>query len=93
MTSDAAARVLAQVGIYRNADPITEPTLTFEDVPLLTLTEPELHDLIYAAASQVHQAAGVPKAKAQEIAARIGDRASVIAMASDYRHEGPDPRA
>lgn len=93
MTSDAAARVLAQVGIYRNAEPIAEPTLTFEDVPLITLTEPELHDLIYGATSQILQAKGYPKAKAHEIGARIADRASVIAMASDARHEGPDPRA
>lgn len=91
--SPAAARALAMVGIYREDDLVTEPTLPMPDVTQFTLTENELHDLIYAAASTQLRQHTMPISTAQKYAAEIANRGCAHALGSDYRHEGPDPRA
>lgn len=94
MTSAAAARVLAQVGIFRTDETPTEPTLPLPDARLFTLTELELHDLTYhAVTTYLRSLSGMTREKAHQHAARIADRAVTAALASDYVHVGPDPRA
>lgn len=93
MTSPAAARALAQVGIFRDPPSVEQPSIPMPDVTLFTLTENELHDLIYAAASTQLRSHTMPISTAQKYAAEISNRGCALALASDYRHEGEDPRA
>jgi hypothetical protein len=91
--SPAAARVLAQVGIVRESCTTEQPSIPMPDVTLFTLTENEVYDLVYAAASTQLRSHTMPISTAQKYAAEIANRACALALASDARHEGHDPRA
>lgn len=92
-SSAAAARVLAQVGIVRDCPLVEQPSIPMPDVTLFTLTENELHDLVYAAASLQLREHTMPISTAQQYAGEIANRACAHALGSDFRHKGPDPRA
>lgn len=91
--SAAAAQVLAQVGIVREPVEVEQPSIPMPEVSLFTLTENEMYDLVYASASTQLRTHTMPISTAQKYAAEIANRVCAIAMASDYRHEGTDPRA
>lgn len=70
----------------------TSPTLEVT-TRLFTLTEAELHDLAYHAVTRYCTGLTIPKSKAHDHAARIASLTIHAAVASDYVHEGVDPRA
>lgn len=63
------------------------------EVDLATLTVPELHDLVYAAASTYLQSlSSMTKTKAHTHAERIASMAEQITAGQDYMTRGRDPR-
>ncbi|KAA1380513.1 hypothetical protein [Aeromicrobium fastidiosum] len=62
-------------------------------VDIATLTKPELHDLVYAAASTYLQSlSSMTKTKAHLHAERIAHQALAITAGQDYMSRGADPR-
>lgn len=67
---------------------------TSPEVDLVTMTLPELHDLIYNATSTTlrESMTHLPMYARQREAERIASQALLIVRGQDYLHQGADPR-
>lgn len=93
---EAIARGLAHAQDRASQNPPTDATQRTLELTtrLFTMTEAELHDLTYHAVSTyLRTLTAMTKAKAHEHAARIAAESIRQGLASDYIHQGVDPRA
>lgn len=83
----------ASVRSVMNAGPLPNAPTLEVTTRLFTLTEAELHDLAYHSVTRYCTGLRIPNATAHDHAARIASLTIHAALASDYLHEGVDPRA